>query len=165
MYSCSCTIHATVQACHMVRMSSANAIGVTERYDINNGGNEQESDIDFATILTHQSTPLDITNAKQALSRTTEELQVLINQSSSLDALTTARGHPNTAVSVLKPGVCDSPCIPSTSKSPPNANMVKQVRFYSTKKPREPHDKAIRKPMPTEAAGAKDLNTANFNSV
>ena len=52
------------QCAHVVHMSSANAVGVTESYDIDNGGNEQESDIDFATILTHhQSTPLDIANA------------------------------------------------------------------------------------------------------
>ena len=163
MYSCSCidaAIHAKVcKHAHMVHMSSANAVGVTESYDIDNGGNEQESDIDFATILTHQSTPLDIANAKQALSHAIEELQVLLNESSSLDTLRTAKGHLNTAVSVLRPGVCNSPHFPSTSKSPPNANMENQVRFYSTKKSREPQNKAIRKPTPTEAAGAKeDLN-------
>lgn len=156
MYTCSCidaTIHATVcKHAHMVHMSSINAVRVTEGED--NGVNGQ--DIEFATILTHQSTPQDIEKAKQALSHAIDELQVLITQSTSLDALRTAKGHLNTAVSVLKPGVCNSPHIPSTSKSPPNANMEKQVRFYSTKKPREPSSKVIRKPTPTEVAGAKE---------
>ena len=78
----------------MVHITLTDAAGV---HDFDSKVNEQE--IDFAAILRNQSTPLtqNLATAKQAISRAVEELQALTCQSTSLDALKTAKRHLSTA--------------------------------------------------------------------
>ena len=87
-----------------------------------------------------------------------------MNQSSSLDALINSKRPLEYCSERSETRCMQFPSHSVNVKIPPNAyNYGKQVRLYFTKKSREPRNLAIRKPTPTEAAGAKDLNKIEFS--
>ena len=73
------------------------------------------------------------------------------------EALSAARMHLNNAISVLK-GISSTDIEPleGQEKIAPNRNFEKQLRFYSTKKKREPRTKVLAKPTMEDKAKVRD---------
>ena len=89
--------------------------------------------------------------AKNRLMSMTGELQALLTNCKDLAALNTAQSHIQAAITMLKALPTTTKKLPVKRKILPNSNNQKQLKFFSTKKPRLSVTKRISKPSNAQA--------------
>ncbi len=154
-FCCTCldaSLHSTIcKHVHLVAMNSN--MTSNDRMNSNSSQiNVAENSVPYFNKLLASATneTSTVSTKKSFLLSMIDDLSSMVAHCEDATALTAAKSHIVTAMTVIKSLPCEKLAVPTKRKIPPNSNNQTQLQFFSTKKQRISLNKTLSKPSSKE---------------